>query len=122
MHAWRAGNEACWHPGCFQCTTCTELLVDLVYFYQEGRVYCGRHHAELLKPRCSACDEVSVSTHSINQSIMLFFLFTNFVSNDTLIRIRTSKKIDFLNQRFKENHMNKLSIYTNSYKADRYIE
>jgi len=58
VHAWRAGKEACWHPACFQCTTCQELLVDLVYFYQEGRVYCGRHHAELLKPRCSACDEV----------------------------------------------------------------
>lgn len=59
VHAWRAGKEACWHPRCFQCTTCNELLVDLVYFYQEGRVYCGRHHAELLKPRCSACDEVN---------------------------------------------------------------
>lgn len=62
VHAWRAGKEACWHPGCFQCTTCTELLVDLVYFYQEGRVYCGRHHAELFKPRCSACDEVNIQT------------------------------------------------------------
>lgn len=61
VHAWRAGKEACWHPACFQCTTCTELLVDLVYFYQEGRIYCGRHHAELLKPRCSACDEIIFS-------------------------------------------------------------
>ncbi|XP_066935130.1 LOW QUALITY PROTEIN: prickle planar cell polarity protein 3-like [Clytia hemisphaerica] len=61
VHAWRAGKEACWHPACFQCTTCQELLVDLVYFYQEGRVYCGRHHAELLKPRCSACDEIIFS-------------------------------------------------------------
>jgi len=36
-----------------------ELLVDLVYFYgKDGQLYCGRHHAETLKPRCSACDEV----------------------------------------------------------------
>ncbi|XP_057313204.1 prickle planar cell polarity protein 3-like isoform X2 [Hydractinia symbiolongicarpus] len=61
VHAWRAGKEACWHPACFTCNTCRELLVDLVYFYQEGRVYCGRHHAELLKPRCSACDEIIFS-------------------------------------------------------------
>lgn len=61
VHAWRAGQEACWHPACFVCSTCVELLVDLVYFYQEGRVYCGRHHAELMKPRCSACDEIIFS-------------------------------------------------------------
>uniref|UniRef100_UPI00358FE121 prickle-like protein 2 isoform X1 n=1 Tax=Myxine glutinosa TaxID=7769 RepID=UPI00358FE121 len=54
----RAGPQACWHPGCFVCTTCRELLVDLIYFYQERNVYCGRHHAELLKPRCAACDEI----------------------------------------------------------------
>ena len=36
-----------------------ELLVDLIYFYKDRKLYCGRHHAETLKPRCSACDEVS---------------------------------------------------------------
>ncbi|XP_053740676.1 prickle-like protein 1a isoform X1 [Synchiropus splendidus] len=54
----RAGPEHHWHPACFTCFTCQELLVDLIYFYQEGKVYCGRHHAEMLKPRCSACDEL----------------------------------------------------------------
>lgn len=54
----RAGPGLCWHPACFACSTCSELLVDLIYFYHEGKVHCGRHHAELLKPRCSACDEV----------------------------------------------------------------
>nr|XP_032626032.1 prickle planar cell polarity protein 3-like isoform X1 [Chelonoidis abingdonii] len=58
VFASRAGHGACWHPQCFQCTTCQELLVDLIYFYQEGKVYCGRHHAEHLKPRCQACDEI----------------------------------------------------------------
>lgn len=40
------------------CSTCRELLVDLIYFYHAGKVYCGRHHAEHLRPRCQACDEV----------------------------------------------------------------
>lgn len=59
VSAARAGPSARWHPGCFVCSACQELLVDLVYFWKDGRLYCGRHHAETLKPRCSACDEVS---------------------------------------------------------------
>lgn len=58
VSAARAGPSARWHPGCFVCHTCRELLVDLVYFWRDGRLYCGRHHAETLKPRCSACDEI----------------------------------------------------------------
>lgn len=60
IFAARAGAQACWHPGCFSCSTCQELLVDLIYFYNnaDSKVYCGRHHAELFKPRCPACDEV----------------------------------------------------------------
>ncbi|XP_075751527.1 uncharacterized protein LOC119173870 isoform X2 [Rhipicephalus microplus] len=54
----RAGPDCGWHPGCFTCHTCGELLVDLIYFYREGKLYCGRHHAESLKPRCTACDEI----------------------------------------------------------------
>ncbi|XP_035280390.1 prickle-like protein 1 [Anguilla anguilla] len=58
VFASRAGPALCWHPACFACSTCGELLVDLIYFYQDGKIHCGRHHAELLKPRCSACDEI----------------------------------------------------------------
>ncbi|KAM8891205.1 prickle-like protein 1a isoform 1-T3 [Spinachia spinachia] len=54
----RAGPGPCWHPACFACSTCSEMLVDLIYFYHDGKIHCGRHHAELLKPRCSACDEI----------------------------------------------------------------
>ncbi|XP_068104464.1 prickle planar cell polarity protein 3 isoform X2 [Hyperolius riggenbachi] len=61
VFASRAGLGSCWHPQCFTCTRCSELLCDLIYFYQEGKVYCGRHHAELQRPRCSACDEVIFS-------------------------------------------------------------
>ncbi|XP_029901395.1 prickle-like protein 1b isoform X1 [Myripristis murdjan] len=58
IFASRAGPVPSWHPSCFVCATCHELLVDLIYFYQNGKIHCGRHHAELLKPRCSACDEI----------------------------------------------------------------
>jgi len=55
----RVGSGTAWHPACFTCRVCKEILVDLIYFYKDNHLYCGRHHAETLKPRCSACDEVS---------------------------------------------------------------
>ncbi|XP_031423342.1 prickle-like protein 2b isoform X2 [Clupea harengus] len=58
VFASRAGHGVCWHPRCFVCSMCDELLVDLIYFHQDGKIYCGRHHAERLKPRCTACDEI----------------------------------------------------------------
>ncbi|XP_025418393.1 protein prickle-like isoform X2 [Sipha flava] len=54
----RVGSVAAWHPACFVCRVCKEILVDLIYFYKDDHIYCGRHHAETLKPRCSACDEI----------------------------------------------------------------
>lgn len=48
-----------WHPACFKCHKCDDLLVDLAYCAYEGDIYCERDYAELLKPRCAACDEVS---------------------------------------------------------------
>ena len=57
--AQRAGHSSAWHPECFNCSSCSELLVDLLYFYGEGKLSCGRHHAETIKPRCDDCDEVS---------------------------------------------------------------
>lgn len=53
-------KNASWHPGCFVCSVCDELLVDLVYFYYKNKLYCGRDLAAFLGiPRCFACDEVS---------------------------------------------------------------
>ncbi|XP_071448786.1 testin [Hetaerina americana] len=55
----RAGANVCWHPSCFVCNICKELLVDLIYFFRKGEVYCGRHFAEIMDiPRCNACDEL----------------------------------------------------------------
>lgn len=67
VFASRASPALCWHPACFACSTCNELLVDLIYFYHDGKIHCGRHHAELLKPRCSACDEVQPQDSNINE-------------------------------------------------------
>ncbi|EAT46936.1 AAEL001956-PA [Aedes aegypti] len=52
-------DQILWHPRCFKCTTCDELLVDLTYCVHDDQIYCERHYAELLKPRCNACDELS---------------------------------------------------------------
>ena len=52
------GEQTAWHPACFQCNACNELLVDLTYCVHDDQLYCERHYAEQLKPRCSACDEV----------------------------------------------------------------
>ncbi|KYN41461.1 Prickle-like protein 2 [Trachymyrmex septentrionalis] len=52
-------NNVSWHPGCFVCSVCNELLVDLVYFYYKNNLYCGRDLATFLGiPRCFACDEL----------------------------------------------------------------
>ncbi|XP_055904007.1 uncharacterized protein LOC129939856 [Eupeodes corollae] len=59
VKAERAGKEIAWHPECFKCHECRELLADLVYFFHGGNVYCGRDLAIILKiPRCKACDEL----------------------------------------------------------------
>ena len=74
ISAARSGPDKWWHPQCFQCSICKELLVDLIYFYANGRLYCGRHHAETLKPRCSACDEVRSVTTCQNISFSVDWL------------------------------------------------
>lgn len=66
------GHDVHWHPQCFVCTECSNLLVDLIYFKHKSDVYCGRHHAEQIKPRCAKCDEVSSIPHQ--RFVLLFFL------------------------------------------------
>ena len=62
IFAERAGHEKCWHPSCFSCNQCGEMLEDLLYYHYKGNLYCGRDYAQLLKiPRCSACDELIFS-------------------------------------------------------------
>ncbi|XP_003404239.2 prickle-like protein 4 [Loxodonta africana] len=61
VFAARAGEQRCWHRPCFACQACGQALINLIYFYHNERLYCGRHHAELLKPRCPACDQLIFS-------------------------------------------------------------
>ncbi|XP_076177271.1 four and a half LIM domains protein limpet isoform X5 [Ptiloglossa arizonensis] len=49
------------HPTCFRCSECKELLVDLAYCVHDDALFCERHYAEQLKPRCAACDELIFS-------------------------------------------------------------
>eukprot|EP00794_Sanderia_malayensis_P000099 gene99-706_t len=56
--AFNLGSDAAWHPGCFTCTKCAELLMNLTFYQADGEIYCGRHYAENSKPRCGACDEL----------------------------------------------------------------
>nr|CAH7740968.1 unnamed protein product [Callosobruchus chinensis] len=58
----RMGDDI-WHPACFKCTTCDDLLVDLAYCVYDDKIYCERHYAEKMKPRCAGCDEVSATTY-----------------------------------------------------------
>ncbi|XP_015227699.1 PREDICTED: testin [Cyprinodon variegatus] len=61
VYAERAGYDKLWHPACFVCCTCSELLVDMIYFWKKGKMFCGRHYGESEKPRCSGCDELIFS-------------------------------------------------------------
>lgn len=58
VYAERAGYDKLWHPACFVCCTCQELLVDMIYFFKKDKMYCGRHYGDSEKPRCGGCDEV----------------------------------------------------------------
>ncbi|XP_026222163.1 testin [Anabas testudineus] len=61
VYAERAGYDKLWHPACFVCCTCNELLVDMIYFWKKGKLYCGRHYGDSEKPRCAGCDELIFS-------------------------------------------------------------
>ncbi|XP_062246166.1 testin [Platichthys flesus] len=61
VYAERAGYDKLWHPACFVCCKCNELLVDMIYFYKKGKLYCGRHYGDSEKPRCGGCDELIFS-------------------------------------------------------------
>ncbi|XP_053562721.1 prickle-like protein 4 [Bombina bombina] len=54
-----------WHLSCFVCDTCHLPLSQFIYFLQDGRIYCGRHHAELSRARCAACDQLILSDECI---------------------------------------------------------
>ncbi|KAK3583915.1 hypothetical protein CHS0354_033700 [Potamilus streckersoni] len=62
VFASKLSRDVSWHPACFFCQTCEELLVDLTYCQHSQKLYCERHYAELIRPRCPACDELIFSS------------------------------------------------------------
>lgn len=58
-----------WHPACFICCQCREPLVNLIHFWKNGRLWCGRHYCENEKPRCNGCDEVGGATYQKTTAI-----------------------------------------------------
>ncbi|XP_056413740.1 prickle-like protein 4 isoform X2 [Hyla sarda] len=50
-----------WHLKCFVCETCNLPLLQFIYFLEDTRIYCGRHHAELTRARCATCDQLIMS-------------------------------------------------------------
>ncbi|CAL8336700.1 unnamed protein product [Merluccius merluccius] len=59
VFAERAGyHRKLWHPACFCCSECGQGLVDLVYFWSNHKLFCGRHFCQTKWPRCSGCDEL----------------------------------------------------------------
>ncbi|XP_061543122.1 LIM and cysteine-rich domains protein 1 isoform X2 [Phycodurus eques] len=59
VFAERAGYRAAlWHPACFACAECGQGLADLVYFWSNRRLLCGRHYCQSVRPRCAGCDEL----------------------------------------------------------------
>ncbi|XP_032511304.2 prickle planar cell polarity protein 3 isoform X2 [Danaus plexippus] len=61
VQAPKISEEAYFHPACFTCSECDELLVELAYCTLDGRLFCVRHYSEQLKPRCHSCDELIFS-------------------------------------------------------------
>ncbi|XP_014304941.2 prickle-like protein 4 [Myotis lucifugus] len=61
VFAARAGERPCWHQACFACQAGGQALMNRIYFDHDGHLSCGHHHAELLRPRCPACDQLIFS-------------------------------------------------------------
>lgn len=93
IYAERAGYDKLWHPACFVCSACQELLVDMIYFWKNGKLYCGRHYCDSEKPRCAGCDEVC----SLRPPQAGYFLYLHRVplpSNKAIL----SRKVTWINQ------------------------
>ncbi|KAE8612087.1 hypothetical protein XENTR_v10012715 [Xenopus tropicalis] len=61
VYAERAGFDKQWHPACFMCCQCREPLVNLIYFWRNNSLWCGRHYCESERPRCAGCDQMIFS-------------------------------------------------------------
>ncbi|KIL00330.1 hypothetical protein PAXRUDRAFT_73537, partial [Paxillus rubicundulus Ve08.2h10] len=44
-----------WHPDCFRCALCNELLEHVSSYEHDGRAYCHLDYHESFTPRCFHC-------------------------------------------------------------------
>ncbi|KAG8991424.1 hypothetical protein FRB90_001351 [Tulasnella sp. 427] len=44
-----------WHPGCFKCSECDELLEHVSSYEHKGRPYCHLDYHDLFAPKCFHC-------------------------------------------------------------------
>ncbi|KAH9899344.1 hypothetical protein C8Q73DRAFT_679536 [Cubamyces lactineus] len=54
-----------WHPGCFRCCVCDELLENLSSYAHDGRPYCHLDYHEKFAPRCYHCQTTIVDERFI---------------------------------------------------------
>ncbi|KAI0819939.1 hypothetical protein BC628DRAFT_949533 [Trametes gibbosa] len=54
-----------WHPGCFRCCVCDELLENLSSYAHDGRPYCHLDYHERFAPRCYHCQTAIVDERFI---------------------------------------------------------
>lgn len=68
ISAEHANPLARWHPKCFSCVECSELLTDLLYYNHNGKIYCQKHYDILTRPKliCAACDLSIESNEYVN--------------------------------------------------------
>ncbi|KAL0959951.1 hypothetical protein HGRIS_011615 [Hohenbuehelia grisea] len=55
-----------WHPNCFKCTVCSELLEHVSSFEHEGRPYCHLDYHENFAPRCYSCKTAIIEERFIS--------------------------------------------------------
>lgn len=42
----RVGYDKLWYLVCFVCSICYEFLVDMIYFWKNEKLYCGRYYCD----------------------------------------------------------------------------
>ncbi|KAJ7104293.1 hypothetical protein B0H15DRAFT_809372 [Mycena belliarum] len=55
-----------WHPECFRCTVCSELLEHVSSYEKDGKAYCHLDYHENFAPRCYSCKTAIVEESFIS--------------------------------------------------------
>ncbi|KAF8206547.1 hypothetical protein K438DRAFT_1756540 [Mycena galopus ATCC 62051] len=55
-----------WHPECFRCAVCDELLEHVSSYEKDGRAYCHLDYHENFAPRCYSCKTAIVEERFIS--------------------------------------------------------